>query len=60
MSVLYLLIPLAMLFVVVAAGVFYWAVKTNQFEDLERQGMSILMDDDASNRSKNLHEEKDD
>tara|TARA_B100001094_G_scaffold330324_1_gene395261 strand:+ start:141 stop:320 length:180 start_codon:yes stop_codon:yes gene_type:complete len=46
MSILYFLIPLAMLFVVIAGAVFYWAVKNNQFEDLERQGLSILMDDE--------------
>jgi nitrogen fixation-related uncharacterized protein len=26
--------------------VFFWAVKSNQFEDLERHGSSILFDDD--------------
>jgi nitrogen fixation-related uncharacterized protein len=25
---------------------FFWAVKHNQFDDLERQGYSILFDDD--------------
>lgn len=47
MSVLYLLIPIAMIFLIVAIGFFFWAVKNNQFEDLERQGISILMDDDS-------------
>ena len=55
MSILYFLIPLAMLFVVIAGAVFYWAVRNNQFEDLERQGLSILMDEeklDALHKSK--------
>jgi len=30
----------------IAVGVFFWAVKSNQFEDLERHGSSILFDDD--------------
>jgi cbb3-type cytochrome oxidase maturation protein len=30
----------------IAIGVFFWAVKSNQFEDLERHGSSILFDDD--------------
>lgn len=47
MSILYLLIPIAMIFLIVAIGLFFWAVKNNQFEDLERQGISILMDDDS-------------
>lgn len=46
MSIIYVLIPLAILLVCIAIGVFFWAVKSNQFEDLERQGSSILFDDD--------------
>ena len=34
-----------MLLIVIAAACFYWAVKNNQFDDLERQGLSILMDE---------------
>lgn len=46
MSIIYVLIPLAILLVAVAIGIFFWAVKSNQFQDLERQGYSILFDDD--------------
>lgn len=46
MNVIYVLIPLAIILVGVAIGVFFWAVKTNQFDDLERHGHSILFDDD--------------
>jgi len=46
MSIIYVLIPLAIIIVSVAIGVFFWAVKANQFDDLERQGYSILFDDD--------------
>src|SRR5690606_23802861 len=45
MDSLYILIPIALLFVAVAIGVFFFAVKSEQFEDLERQGMNILLDD---------------
>ncbi|MGF1767397.1 cbb3-type cytochrome oxidase assembly protein CcoS [Enterovibrio makurazakiensis] len=47
MESLYILIPIAILLVCVAVGIFIWAVKTEQFEDLERQGMNILLDDDS-------------
>ncbi len=47
MDSLYVLIPIAILFVIVAVAIFFWAVRSDQFEDLERQGMSILLDDDA-------------
>ncbi|GGI90476.1 cbb3-type cytochrome oxidase assembly protein CcoS [Shewanella gelidii] len=46
MSIIYVLIPIAMLFVLVAVGIFFWAVKSDQFDDLERQSVSILFDDD--------------
>ncbi|WP_417658336.1 cbb3-type cytochrome oxidase assembly protein CcoS [Pseudidiomarina sp.] len=45
MDSLYVLIPIAILFVLIAVGVFLWAVRSDQFEDLERQGMNILLDD---------------
>jgi cbb3-type cytochrome oxidase maturation protein len=47
MSIIYVLIPLAIIIVGIAIGVFFWAVKSNQFEDLDRQGYSILFDDDV-------------
>lgn len=46
MDSLYILIPIAVLFVIIAIGVFFWAVRSDQFEDLERQGMNVLLDDD--------------
>jgi cbb3-type cytochrome oxidase maturation protein len=45
------LIPLAILLVSIAVGVFFWAVKSNQFEDLERHGSSILFDDDLPKKT---------
>lgn len=44
MSVIYILIPIAFLLVAVAIAVFVWAVRSNQFEDLERHGYSVLME----------------
>ncbi|CZF79389.1 cbb3-type cytochrome oxidase assembly protein CcoS [Grimontia marina] len=48
MESLYILIPIAIVLVCFAVGIFIWAVKSEQFEDLERQGMNILLDDDDS------------
>ena len=53
MTIIYVLIPLAIIIVAIAVGVFFWAVKSNQFDDLERQGYSILFDDDISQDSTN-------
>ena len=49
-----MLIPIAILLVCIAIGVFFWAVKSNQFEDLERHGSSILFDDDLPKPAKDL------
>lgn len=45
MESLFLLIPIAIMFVCIAVAVFIWAVKSDQFDDLDRQGHSILFDD---------------
>ena len=47
MSIIYILIPIAILLTALGVYLFFWAVKTEQFEDLEKQGMSILFDDEA-------------
>jgi len=46
MSIIYVLIPIAMLFVAIAVLVFFWAVKSNQYDDLDREGVNILFDED--------------
>ncbi|MCG7496341.1 cbb3-type cytochrome oxidase assembly protein CcoS [Vibrio sp. Of7-15] len=51
MSSLYILIPIAIALVCVAVAVFLWAVRTEQFEDLDRQGYSILFDEDKNDSS---------
>ena len=47
MNVIYYLIPVAILFVIIGVVVFFWATKSDQFDDLEKQGFSILSDDDV-------------
>lgn len=42
MSIIYILIPIAVLLTTLGIYLFFWAVKTDQFDDLEKQGMSIL------------------
>ena len=49
MEIIFLLIPIAILFVAIAVAIFFWAVKSDQFEDLEREGSNILFDDDSDN-----------
>ena len=47
MEVLYLLIPVSLVFVGVIAWVFLWAVRSGQFDDMEGPAHQILMDDDG-------------
>ena len=46
MEIIYLLIPLALVLVAAAIWVFFWAVKSDQFDDMEGPAHQILMDDD--------------
>ncbi len=46
MSVMFVLLPLALLFAAVAVGVFVWAARAGQFDDLETPSIRILHEDD--------------
>ena len=54
MEILYLLIPLSVVLVVAIAVVFWYALRSGQFEDLEGPAHRILMDDDSPAPSRNL------
>lgn len=45
MEVIYLLVPLSLVFLVVAVWIFFWAVRTAQFEDLEGPAHRLILDD---------------
>jgi cbb3-type cytochrome oxidase maturation protein len=46
MSMLYVLIPLAVMLLGVAVWALLWAIKSGQFDDLESHGWSVVLDDD--------------
>ena len=46
MEILYLLVPLSVILVFALGGLFWWALQSRQFEDLEREGERILQDDE--------------
>ena len=50
MNIIYLLIPLALVLAGIIIWVFFWAVKSDQFEDLEGPAHRILMDDDDTSQ----------
>lgn len=50
MSVIYIVLPLAIILAVVALTAFVWAVRRGQFDDLDTPAHRILFDDDGSRR----------
>lgn len=50
MNVLFLLIPVSLVLLVVAVAVFFWAVRSGQFDDLETPAYRVLMDTDERRR----------
>lgn len=48
MDIVYLLIPLSLVLVFLIGAVFMWAIRNEQFDDLEGPAHRILMDEDAA------------
>lgn len=46
MDSLLILIPIALLLTALAVAAFFWAVRSGQFEDLDRASHDILFDDE--------------
>lgn len=53
MEILHLMVPIAIILVIIAIALFFWAVRTGQFDDLERQGYNILLDDESNKKPQN-------
>lgn len=45
MESLYLLVPVALVFLVIAIRVLFWAVNSGQYDDLDTEGHRILFDE---------------
>lgn len=46
MEIVYLLIPLSVVLVFLIGLVFWWSLRSGQYDDLEGPGYRVLMDDD--------------
>ena len=46
MNIIFVLIPLGLLFLGAAVCAFFWAIKNGQYDDLETPAWRILFDDD--------------
>ena len=51
MDILYLLIPLSVVLVFMIGIIFWWSLKSGQFDDLEGPAYRILMDDDLPRKT---------
>lgn len=47
MEILYLLVPLSVVLVLLIGVVFWYALRSGQFDDLEGPGFKVLLDDDS-------------
>lgn len=52
MDILYLLVPLSIVLVFLIGILFWWAVRSGQFDDMEGPAHRILMDDDDTSPPK--------
>ncbi len=46
MASLYLLIPVSLIFCALAIAIFFWAVNSGQYDDLDGEGERLLFGDD--------------
>ncbi|WP_113905854.1 cbb3-type cytochrome oxidase assembly protein CcoS [Aliidiomarina celeris] len=60
MEFLHIMVPVAVIIVIALVIILFWAVRTGQFDDLERQGFNILMDEEqkkAKSKAQNKNTE---
>lgn len=48
MSMIYIVLPLAIVLAILAVGAFIWAVKRGQYDDLDTPSVRMLHDDEPS------------
>lgn len=58
MEILYLLIPLSVGLVFLIGGLFWWAARNEQFEDLEGPAHRILMDETSVQQQSSIGERR--
>ena len=56
MSVLYLLIPIGIIFLLLAVLFFFWAIKNGQYDDMESQALKIVIEDHQSKPKKSSND----
>lgn len=54
MEILYLLIPISILFSLCALGAFVWSVRNGQFQDLDRPAEQLIFEERYENLKKEV------
>ncbi len=60
MAALYVMIPIAVIIVALAIWLFFWAVDSGQYDDLDGPAHSILFDDEDPRHQAGADEAQDD
>lgn len=55
MNTLYILIPVAVIFVAIAIKLFIWAVRSGQYDDLDTEAKRILFEEDKPQKKRDDH-----
>lgn len=58
MAALYVMIPIAVIIVALAIWLFFWAVDSGQYDDMDSPAHSILFDDEDPRHNAALEEHK--
>ncbi|EAT13713.1 cbb3-type cytochrome oxidase assembly protein CcoS [Bermanella marisrubri] len=60
MEIIFITVPVTLVFIAVAAGIFFWASKKGQFDDLDSPAHRILFDEDQgpNKKDKNASEKE--
>lgn len=59
MEILYILVPIALIFVFIALKVLFWAINNGQYDDLNTEAHRILFDEKNNISAKNPKETSD-
>ena len=57
MTILYLLVPIGIVFLILAIAFFFWAIKNGQYDDMESQALKVVIEDHIQEKNKNPVEE---
>jgi cbb3-type cytochrome oxidase maturation protein len=59
MEIIFITVPVTLVFIAVGVAIFFWASKGGQFDDLDGPAHRILFDEDQAPESKDSEEPKD-